>query len=328
MAYSNTVSTTVFTTRKVIDSAFRRSKINAQLITAEYIDIANDQLYLLLSALANQGVQLWCIEKLIVPLYDGNGAVPLPTQTVDVLNSNFRTLQNLTGTETTTSTTFTMQFDSATAVSTVGVWWSAASVPLALKRSTDGIVWETVQTENVTASAGEISWFDLNDSVAFEYFRVEATSGTLGFDQIFLGNMPTEIPLARLNRDDYTNLPNKTFTGNRVLQFWFDRQIPEPIMRVWPVPNAAAMESQIVTWTQRYIMDVGAMTQQIEVPQRWYDAIVAQLAVRLNREIPEADSSVRGDLMNDAKETLYYAQMEERDNSPIRIAPDIGCYTR
>lgn len=328
MAYSNTVSTTVFTTRKVIDSAFRRSKINSQLITAEYIDIANDVLYLLLSSLANQGLQLWCIEKVILPLYDGNGAVPLPTKTVDVLNSMFRTLQDLTGTVTTTSTLHTTQFTSTTAVSTVGIKWTGASVPLALKRSDDGATWTTIQTESPTAVAGEWSWFDIGTSVAATYFRLEATSGTLSYDEIYLGNMPTEIPLARLNRDDYVNLPNKTFTGNRVLQFWFDRQIPQPIMRVWPVPNAGAVTSQIVAWTQRYIMDVGTMTEQIEVPQRWYDAIVAQLAVRLNREIPEADASVRGDLMNDAKETLYLAQMEERDNSPVRIAPDISCYTR
>ena len=328
MAYSNTVSTSVFTTRKVIDSAFRRSKINSQLVTAEYIDIANDQLYLLLSSLANQGLQLWCIEKIILPMYDGNGAVPLPTQTVDVLNSMFRTLQNLTGTVTTTATQHTTQFDSTTPVSTVGVKWSAASAPLSLQRSDDGATWTTIQTESPTAVSGEWSWFDIGTSVAAVYFRVEATSGVLSYDQVFLGNMPTEIPLARLNRDDYVNLPNKTFTGNRVLQFWFDRQIPQPIMRVWPVPNSGAVTSQIVAWTQRYIMDVGTLTEQIEVPQRWYDAIVAQLAVRLNREIPEADASVRGDLMNDAKETLYFAQMEERDNSPVRIAPDISCYTR
>lgn len=328
MAYSNTVSTTVFTTRKVIDSAFRRSKINSQLITAEYLDIANDQLYLLLSALANQGLQLWCIEKLILPLYDGNAAVPLPTKTVDVLNSTFRTLQSLSGTVTTTSTQHTTQFTSATAVSTIGVKWSGASVPLVLKRSDDGATWTTIQTESPTAVAGEWTWFDIGTSVAATYFRIEASSGTLSYSQVSLGNMPTEIPLARLNRDDYVNLPNKTFTGNRVIQFWFDRQIPQPVMRVWPAPNDGAVTSQIVAWTQRYIMDVGTLTEQIEVPQRWYDTIVAQLAVRLNRDIPEADASVRGDLINDAKETMYLAQMEERDNSPVRIAPDISCYTR
>jgi hypothetical protein len=70
MAFSNTVSQTNFNTRRVIDNAIRRCKLTAQQITAEHIDIANDQLYLFLSDLANQGAPLWCIEKQIYPLYD------------------------------------------------------------------------------------------------------------------------------------------------------------------------------------------------------------------------------------------------------------------
>ena len=59
MAYSNTVSQTVFTTQKAIDNAVRRCRVPAEQITAETISIANDQLYLLLSDLANQGTPLW-----------------------------------------------------------------------------------------------------------------------------------------------------------------------------------------------------------------------------------------------------------------------------
>ena len=52
MATSGTVSTTQFTTRQVIDHAYRRCRLGAQQITSEMIDIANDQLYLILSNLA------------------------------------------------------------------------------------------------------------------------------------------------------------------------------------------------------------------------------------------------------------------------------------
>ena len=40
MAYSNTVSQTVFDTRRVIDNAVRRCKLTAQQITSEYIDLS------------------------------------------------------------------------------------------------------------------------------------------------------------------------------------------------------------------------------------------------------------------------------------------------
>lgn len=327
MAYSNTVSQTVFDTRRVIENAARRCKLTAQSLTPEHVDIANDQLFMLLSDLSNRGIQLWCIEKQIYPLYNGLGDLTLDTGTVDVLNSNLRTLQQVTGINTDTSTTRTVNFTTDTFVTTVGILWSAAAVPVALERSDDNVTWTTIQTETTTATAGQWTWFDLESSVATVYFRVRATTGTLSFSQIYLANTPTEIPLARLNRDDYTNLPNKSFQSNRPLQFWFDRQVQQPVMHLWPVPNEEAEVNQIVLWRQRYIMDVGTMTQEIEVPQRWYEAIVAMLASRLALEYIEVDPSMISMLDAKAKESLYFAQQEERDNSPMMILPNIAMYT-
>ena len=328
MAFSNTVSQTNFNTRRVIDNAIRRCKLAAQQITAEHIDIANDQLYLFLSDLANQGAPLWCIEKQIYPLYDGVGDITMTDGTVDILNSNFRWLQEVSGTNVDTSTTRTVTFTTDTFVANVGIYWTAAAVPIALERSDDNLVWTTIQTETPTATAGQWTWFDLDSSVAARYFRVRATSGTLSFSQIYLANTPTEIPLARMNRDDYTNLPNKAFQSNRPLQYWFDRQVNNPIMHMWPVPNEAATVCQIVVWRQRYIMDVGTMTQDVEVPQRWLEAIVSGLAAKMALELTEVDPSLIPILDQKAAISLNIAQMEERDNSPMMIAPNIAPYTR
>ena len=328
MAFSNTVSQTNFNTRRVIDNAIRRCKLTAQQISAEHIDIANDQLYLFLSDLANQGAPLWCIEKQIYPLYDGVGDITMTDGTVDILNGNFRWLQEVTGINIDTSTSRTVDFTSVTFVANVGIFWSAAAVPIVLERSDDGIIWDEIQSETPTATAGEWTWYDLDSSVAAQFFRVRATSGTLGFSQIYLANTPTEIPLARMNRDDYTNLPNKVFQSNRPLQYWFDRQVNNPIMHMWPVPNLAATVCQIVVWRQRYIMDVGTMTQDVEVPQRWLEAIVAGLAAKMALELVEVDASLIPMLDQKAAIALNIAQMEERDNSPMMIAPNISPYTR
>ena len=328
MAFSNTVSQTVFNTGRVIDNAFRRCRIPAAMISAEYIDIAKDQLYLLLGELANQGTPLWCIEKQIYPLYDGVGDITTDTGTVDILNSNLRWLQEVTGSNYDAATYREVVFPSATFVTTVGIFWTAASVPISLQRSDDGATWTTIQTETPSAVAGQWTWYDLDSSVAAQYFRVLATSGTLSFSQVYLGNTPTEIPLARINRDDYTNLPNKSFQSNRPLQYWFDRQVNRPVMHLWPVPNVQATTYQIVLWRQRYIMDVGSMTQEIEIPQRWYEAIVALLAARLALETLEADPQLIPVLNALADKALMIAQMEERDNSPMMIQPNISPYTR
>jgi hypothetical protein len=328
MAYSNTVSQTVFTTQRVIDNAVRRCRVPAEQITAETISIANDQLYLILSDLANQGVPLWCIQKCIYPLYEGTPTITTYTGTVDLLNTNLRTLQEVTGTNFDTPTNHTVLFSGAVPVSSVGILWSAASVPVSLQRSTDGVNWTIIQNEDQSASAGEWTWFDLGSSVPTQFFRVAAVTGTLGFSQIYLGNTPTEIPMARMNRDDYTNLPNKTFQSNRPLQFWLDRQAQSPVLNLWPVPNAQATVYQVVTWVQRHIMDVGTMTQQVEVPQRWYEALVAMLAAKMAMEMIEVDPQMIPILDAKAAQALAVAQAEERDNSPIMFAPNISPYTR
>jgi len=331
MATSGTVSTTQFTTRQVIDHAFRRCRLGAQQITSEMIDVANDQLYLILSNLANRGVQLWCIEKLIMPLYEGNGAVTLPLGTVDVLNTNLRTLTEVTGTETTSSTTVTMVVSGGTTLTTVGILWSAAAVPFVIEQSVTGSTWTSVPTEESTTAptqtAGQWLWVDFNATTTNNYFRVRATSGTLSATDVYFGNTPTEIPIARLNRDDYTALPNKFFLG-RPLQFWFDRQLNQPIMHLWPVPNAAATTQQIVLWRHRYIQDVGTMVEELDVPQRWFDAIVAMLASKLAEETPEVDMQLMPILEAKADKALAEAENEERDNSPIYWAPLISSYTR
>jgi hypothetical protein len=266
-----------------------------------------------------------------MPLYEGQGAVTLPIGTVDVLNTNLRTLQEATGTTATTSTTYQNYSVNGLTVTTVGIKWSATSRPFVIEQSNDGIAWTAVATQEDTTDptqvAGEWLWIDTEVPVTADYFRVRVTSGVLSASEIYFGNTPNEIPIARLNRDDYTALPNKSFLG-RPLQFWFDRQLNQPIMRLWPAPNAQAETQQIVLWRHRYIQDVGTMTQELDVPQRWFDAIVAMLASKLAEETPEVDANLMPILEAKAEKALAQAENEERDNSPIYWTPNLSMYTR
>jgi hypothetical protein len=330
VAVSGTVSTTVFNTRKVIDHAYRRCRIPPEGISSEQIAFALDLLYLILSALANRGLQLWCIERYLMPLYQAQGLMTLPDGVVDILNTNLRTVgvMNQNTNNTVTSTTYQTIFPADTQVTTVGIEWSGASTAYALETSSDGVVWVTVATEdNPNAVANDVTWVDIQGSLATTYFRVRAITGTLNQTQVLLANMPNEIPMARLNRDDYVNLPNKTFEG-RPLQFWCDRQLNNPVLYLWPVPSAQFITAQVVVWVKRYIMDVGTMTQEIEVPQRWYDAIVYLLAARLAEETPTVDPQMIAILDQKAQRALLEVEGEERDDSPIYMTPNIAVYTR
>lgn len=328
MAVSGTVSQTVFNTRKVIDHAYRRCRIPPEGISSEQISFALDNLYLILSGLANRGLQLWCIEKKIMPFYEAQGLIELPNGIVDVLNTNLRTLEQVSGTVTNTSTSSTTLFSTQTQVTNVGILWSGNSTSVSFQTSADGVTWTTVGTEaNPNQTAGTYTWYDLEGSIANLYFRTISTSGNLNQSFVFLGNTPTEIPMARLNRDDYVNLPNKQFEG-RPLQFWLNRQLNNPIMYLWPVPNAQFVTAQAIVWVKRYIMDVGTMTEEIEVPQRWYDAIVYVLAAKIAEETPTVDPQMIAILDQKANRALLEAENEERDDSPIYLTPNIAVYTR
>lgn len=330
MAVSGTVSTTVFNTRKVVDHAYRRCRIPPEGISSEQISFALDTLYLILSMLANRGLQLWCIERYLMPLYQAQGLITMPNGVVDILNTNLRTIGvvNENTNNTVTSTTYTTIFPTVTQVTTIGIEWSGASTGYALETSNDGTTWTILATEsNPNVTAGVVTWVDVQGSLATSYFRVRATSGNLNQAQVVLANTPNEIPMARLNRDDYVNLPNKAFQG-RPLQFWCDRQLNNPVLNLWPVPSAQFVTAQVVVWVKRYIMDVGTMTQEIEIPQRWYDAIVYLLSSRVAEETASVDPQMISILDQKAQRALLEAENEERDDSPIYMTPNIAVYTR
>lgn len=326
MAVSGTVSQTVFNTRKIIDHAFRKCRLPPEGVGGEQMVTSQETLYLLLSALANRGLQLWCIEKLILPFQAANAEVIVGNGIVDVLNTNYRTVEAQSGVITTTSTTYTMQFSTATQITTVGVLsGSPAPTTLGIQTSNNGSTWTSIKS--FPGVANSWAWTDIAVPTTSLYMRLTGLSTLSTPLQIVFGNTPNEIPMARLNRDSYSNLPNKAFQG-KPLQFWLDRTLDEPIMYVWPVPSASTAIAQVTTYVKRYIMDVGTLTEEIEVPQRWYEAIVYQLAARLAEELPQVDPSMLPILDQKAMRSLNEAEMEERDNSPIYFTPNIAVYTR
>jgi hypothetical protein len=147
------------------------------------------------------------------------------------------------------------------------------------------------------------------------------------FETVFLGNTPTEIPFGVLNRDTYVAQSNKVFNG-RPTTYWFQRDINQPVLNIWPAPNAQAEYAQLIVWRHRQIMDVGTLQQEIEIPQRWYDAIVMKLASRLALEIDIVDPNLIQLLTPLAAESLRIAWDGDNDGSAITIQPYIAPYTR
>jgi hypothetical protein len=171
-------------------------------------------------------------------------------------------------------------------------------------------------------------WFDAQGAPAVAFYRLEVGFDSLPFSvrELVFANRINEINMARLNRDDYFYLPDKNVRG-RPVQYWLDRQRENCIMNIWPAPDNASRYRQLAFMGMRHIMDVGTLQQELEVPQRWYEATVWNLAKRLAIITPEVKPEMLAITAGEASSSLSLAWAEERDRSPINIVIDISPYT-
>jgi len=358
VATSGTVGSTVFTNQQIIDHAFRRCKMVEQEITGEHIEIALDMLWLYTQTLVNKGIKLWNLVPLLEPIYHRQQTLPLPIGTEDTYTINLRNQQVLGGTASATEGVADNAFDrdlttactqvsaagsitllipSATYVSTFGILPNVTDTwDYVIEGSNDNFVSQTVTLLTRIAQAVQANqwlWVDVQGPFAtgvteFTSYRLRAT-GTTVLDVIELEfqHTPNEIPMYKLNRNDYVNLPDKISTG-RPTQFWYDRQRTIPELELWPNPGAEFTFQQVTGYIQRQVQDVGEMKDELEVPDRWYLAIVCNLAAQMGREIKEVQEEIIPRLDLDAKNYLDDAWTGETDESEAYLRPNISPYTR
>lgn len=352
MSTSGTVGQTIVTVQNLIDSGARRAGKLAEELTDEQVAAAKQSLFYVLSNLVNIGIQYWCINKVIVGLIPDQAYYYLPVGTVDVLNANYRTLTSVTsGAYSSSGTTLnafngvgnaTCQLSTNTGViginngsgnaveiTTIGMLpCVSGTVNISIQYSQDNSVWTTLYAPgDVAWTAGTWIYYDLQPTVNAPYWRIKQNSGVnMGFYQVVFGTQPLSINMARMNRDDYSSLPNRSFGALRPLQYWFNRTIPQPQMQLWPVPNS--IQPQLELWLSRQIQDVGDLSGELEIPQRWYLAIQNMLAHQMAMELPQVDPGRISYCEQQADKFWAQAEQEERDKSPIYYAPNISYYTR
>ena len=357
MSTSGTFGQTTINVQKLIDHGARRCSKLAEELTSEQQLSARESLYFLLSNLANKGIQYWAISKTVIGLTANKYIYTLPVGAVDALNVLYRRMARPSGSYTSSAggtvanvydgdvSTFCQQTSAngniAVNYGTTNPVYAgsigflpyvsgggSASWTITLEYSTDNSTWSTLDSLGaITVTDNQWVWTDIDPGQSVAYYRIRISGGaTLALREFYVGNNSTEIQMARLNRDDYTNLPNKNFTANQPFQFWFDRTIPQPTLYLWPTPSDAFV--QMTVWYNRQIEDVGALTDELEIPQRWYLAVQSMLAHQMSLELPGVDLQRVQYLEQQAEKYLYQAEQEERDKSPIYWAPNISVYTR
>jgi hypothetical protein len=352
MAYSGTVGQTIITVQNFIDQGARLSGKLAEELTSEQVQGSKQALFFVLSNLINQGINYWAINKQVYGLNADQYEYKLPVGGVDVLNALYRRLSRPSGAPFSSSGSAGLAFDNNIYTSdaqtapngNIGILFGTSSPIYAgsigilpavsgsfhiiLEYTLDGTTWLTLEDTGVTTwVSGTWLWYDIDPGQTAAGYRMRETSGnTLNVAEFYVGNNSTEITMARLNRDDYTNLPNKNFTANQPFQYWFNRTIPQPTITLWPAPSDPFV--QMTIWYSRQIMDVGDLNGQLEIPQRWNQAIQYLLAHQMSLILPAVDMARIQYLEGQAEKLFIMAENEERDRSPIYFAPNVSVYTR
>jgi hypothetical protein len=355
MAYSGTTGNTTINVDQLISYAYRDAGKTAEEITPEYVQAAKQALFYNLQNLSNLGVNLWLLENVLVGAVNAQQYLDLPSTTIDVREANWVYIVNAQASgylpvDNPSAPTAFDQNLSTYATSTVSEnWFGAAYSPgqsvfyvgfngysasggtqtynFAYETSEDGITWTTQQVFPATTLADmEWAYFPINTTPTNTFYRLrETVAPTFSVRQIVFSTSQQVIPLARLNRDDYWNLPNKQFPSVRSLQYWFDRTI-DPKMYLWPVHNNDFQMFQLVV--EKQMEDVGSLTNQLYIPDRWLASVQASLSHKMSLQIPGIDLNRIQYLEAQADKLFMQASNEERDKSPIYFQPNISYYTR
>jgi hypothetical protein len=326
---SGTVGQTVVDVTSMIEHAVRRCGVLASVITAEQQKSARDNLFLILSNLATRGLSLWCVAKLTFGLTQGRIEYELPVGTVDVLKLFLKTgtqhEANAVGLGNATLTlTEALEINSLVVTPAV-----VGTYELVLEYFDSlNAVW--IQTGSATVVYAEAVPIGLDAKVVASAttWRVrDARDPTRVFSAAYFLSTANDLEMSKLNRDAYTTLPDKTFSSQWPLQYWYDKQFYRPRISVWPLPTA---QIPVRAYLQRQIQDPGLFTNAVEVPQRWLDAVISLLAPRVCLELPkELVPAGRLEVLERiAANALREAEDSETDGAPIMFAPNISPYTR
>ncbi len=134
-------------------------------------------------------------------------------------------------------------------------------------------------------------------------------------------NPPIDRILIPISRDEYAEYPNKTQQAAQSV-YWFQRDTT-PQVTLWPVPDGQS-ETFLNCYVMNRAQDVTVTgSQNIDVPYRFLDALVAKVAARLAvKYAPDKYPMLSAIAAEVYKESFF----EDQERANIRIIPDFGIY--
>jgi len=338
----------------LIREAFERIGIPGEMVEYQKLDSAMRSLNFMFSHWMARGVNLWTLETAFLPLVSGQKKYTLPPQVKNITQVSLRTSwRQLGGTASASqeggipANAFDGNWQTAyTQTSRGGITYDyGAGNPQTI--TFVGIQSNQQRDYNISVSAsvsntnfeqllniplqtypvinygtqkyGLIQWFEIPNPGSYETYGIVNLNvdSLLDIQEIFLNNMTQDIPLSEVSRSEYLAYPLKDQIG-RPTCYYMDHQII-PQLYLWPVPSS--LYNCLMISYEKMLQDVGTVSNTLELPSRFYEALIWGLAYRMACKYAP-------DKINYAKqyeeETLSIAMRDDTESTPISIYGDVN----
>lgn len=148
---------------------------------------------------------------------------------------------------------------------------------------------------------------------------ISCSTDTLDLLDAVVRRSNTDLMMVRIGFGEYLDIPRKTQQG-RPTHYFVNRQREFPLIYVWPAPENST--DILVYWKMRFVEDAGKLSNDPDMPRRFWPALVAGLAyyLAMNRGM-QFPTDRLGMLKAEYEEQLGHATQEDRERASLRIVP-------
>jgi hypothetical protein len=349
--------------------AFERVGIEGNKISQPLVTSAQMSANLALSSWMGKGPNTWMRKRGLINLYSNQSTYQLPTNItyiVDViaiqpyrLNSDGFAISSTvaagsasnvfdpyaTAGCTLATTNGYIGYDYGTSVSNsifyVGVQAlnNNSSYTLAVDYSFDGINWITIYNgQTVIYNSNQIIWIVVENALNAQYWRIRETKNAiLSINQLYfsqpVNNGQGDRALSAYSYTEYMQIANKqtpsSGAGSSAASGYFFNSQINPYIALYPVPNGTY--SGLLYTAYFYPQDVTNLFNEFDLPQRFLDAMVADLAYRLASKPvifkltnTEMDPNLILRLQQDRDQAFNLAAITDESNFTLKMTPDFN----
>lgn len=297
----------------LIEKAYKKigALAEGENATATMISDAALELNMIIKAWKTSGINLWCYENITVFPVIGQKTYSIGTAhaAVDYVS-------------TTTSAAASSGASSVTLTSATGI--------------SDG------DFIGIELDGGDLQWTTVNGAPAGSVVTLDATltddvsSGATVYAYTTKANRPPrvtgarwyysngqEIPLHEASRHDYENLTLKTSQGS-LSQYYYDPQLTNGILAIWQ--TFASVDELLILTAQRQLYDFDLSTDNPDIPQEAFHALVYKLAYHLSHE-ENISREKRDSLKLEAEQLFDEFNGYDQETASVQFVP-YGDYYR